>query len=339
MRDRKWLRTLLICMSSLTVLYFFTALVLIHCPEPEFSTPPFFSVSDADNELILNLLKQDYEYRDYRFKILDGVDLYARYYDTDTDVTVVLLHGIRENSYIYNTSCGMIRESAEAEIFALDLRGHGKSSGKRGDIDYIGQYEDDVADVIADIRTKKPGGKVILAGHSMGGGIALRYAIKYNPSNVDGYLLFAPHLGFNSPTVNPPKPEASSRGEPEFKLHALRLAGLFMLNIFGIDGFNSLPIAFFNEPSDSPESPPNEYSYRAFSSMAPTDYKAGLASVDKPLLVLIGNNDEPFYGAHFEPVVRENGNGEVILFEGLNHQNIMFDEKVIAVISAWMKKL
>ena len=338
MKDRKWLRVLIICLGILAALYFLTAIVLIYTPDPVFSVTPVFSADDAEAQGILKMLKQDYVYQEHTFTVRDGAGLFARQYAADSDTTILLLHGVAGDSFLLNTSCGMIREATDAEIFALDHRGHGKSPGKPGDIDYIGQYEDDVADVIAEIRARKPGGTLILAGHSMGGGIALRYAMKDGPSNVDGYLLFAPHLGFNSPTTYPP-PEMKSSGEPWFKLHTTRLIGLFMLNIFQIKGFNGLYVGFFNHPSDSPESPTREYTYRAFSSFSPTDYKTGLKSVDKPLLVLVGSNDESFYGDHFQPVVTENSNGEVILFDGLNHNNILFEDEVVTAASKWIKKL
>ncbi|MEE8400415.1 MAG: alpha/beta fold hydrolase, partial [Desulfobacterales bacterium] len=202
MKDRKWIRVLLICMGMLAVLYFSAAFVLINGPDPTFSETSVFSISSAENEGIVEMLKQDYEFQEHRFEARDGASLYARHYAADAGVTLLLLHGLSGNSYTFNTTCGKIRKAMDAEIYALDHRGHGESAGRRGDVDYIGQYEDDVADVIAKIRAAKPEGRLILAGHSMGGGIALRYAMKNNPSDVDGYLLFAPHLGFNSPTAD-----------------------------------------------------------------------------------------------------------------------------------------
>ncbi|MEE8397474.1 MAG: alpha/beta fold hydrolase, partial [Desulfobacterales bacterium] len=261
-----------------------------------------------------------------------GASLYARHYAADAGVTLLLLHGLSGNSYTFNTTCGKIRKAMDAEIYALDHRGHGKSDGRRGDVDYIGQYDDDVADAIAKIRAEKPEGRLILAGHSMGGGIALRYAMKNNPSDVDGYLLFAPHLGFNSPTAD----KGEAVGGP---IHLGRMVGLFMLNMFGIDGFNDLGIGFFGDPPDSPQSPVGVYTYRAFSSVAPTDYRSALAAVDKPLLVVVGSNDEAFSVEHFKPVIEENSNGQLLLFDGLGHNGIMYDDKVIAAVGEWIRKL
>ena len=41
------------------------------------------------------------------------------------------------------------------ETFAVDMRGHG-TSGTRGDIGYVGQLEDDLADFVAVLRKAVP---------------------------------------------------------------------------------------------------------------------------------------------------------------------------------------
>jgi alpha-beta hydrolase superfamily lysophospholipase len=56
---------------------------------------------------------------------------------------------------------------------ALDLRALGPSDGAPGDIDYVDQYVDDVAAIIAPIQKERPDCEIILAGHSMSGGIPL----------------------------------------------------------------------------------------------------------------------------------------------------------------------
>ena len=64
---------------------------------------------------------------------------------------------------------------AGVETYALDIRGHGVS-GTRGDIAYLGQLEDDLADFVAMVRKTSPAAPLTLIGHSAGGGFALRVA-------------------------------------------------------------------------------------------------------------------------------------------------------------------
>jgi len=340
MNGKKWLKVLLVCLSTLAAFYFVTVIILIKTPEPTFSATAVFSVSAAESDGIAEMLRQDYTYRARHFTARDGKQLYARHFPSDSDMTVLLLHGLGGSSYLFNTTCGMIREASGAEVLALDYRGHGESSGDRGDVDYTGQYEDDVADVVAAIRTERPGGKLVLAGHSMGGGIALRYALKKGASDVDAYLMFAPHLGFDSPTAFAVEPKTNaSTGEPPFKLHIPRLVGLFMLDIFGISAYHDSEVIYYNHPTGSPQSPISRYTYRAFANAAPTRHTVALAAVDRPMLVLVGSNDEAFAAEQFKPVVEPHSRGKVLLFQESGHEDIMYDERSIRAASEWIGKL
>ena len=243
----------------------------------------------------------------------DGAELHSQQLVEDSNTTIVFIHGVLSSSFLHNKSSGMLRTAGAAEVIAIDLRGHGQSSGKPGDIDYIGQYEDDIAEVIAEIRARKPDVKVILAGHSMGGGIALRYAMKDEMPSVDGYLLFAPKLGSNSPTERTEMTEETAK---VFKIHLPRIIGLILLNTSGIKSFNHLNVLFFNFP---PDFPIREYSFRAMAGMMPADYKVALEAVDKPLMAVIGSNDETLLAEHFEAAISEYSNGEVKIIKGENH--------------------
>ena len=59
-----------------------------------------------------------------------------------------------------------------ADVLAPDLCGHGPHANAGGDLDYIGQLEDDIADLI-DLYSRS-GQKIVLAGHCSGGGLAIR---------------------------------------------------------------------------------------------------------------------------------------------------------------------
>jgi len=111
------------------------------------------------------------------FTARDGVRLSARLLETGNSETLVLfLHGVLASSAKHTETARLLHETLGATVVSLDLRGHGLSEGTPGDVDRIGQYEDDVADVVATLRRERPGARVLLSGHSMGGGIALRYA-------------------------------------------------------------------------------------------------------------------------------------------------------------------
>ena len=84
-------------------------------------------------------------------------------------------------------------------VDALDMRGHG-DSGKRGQINYIGQLEDDIADFVKAVPHAGPS---TLLGFSSGGGFVLRFAASAQQTLFDRYVLLSPYLHYNAPTAKP----------------------------------------------------------------------------------------------------------------------------------------
>lgn len=332
MKTRKWLRWSVIGFGISAVIYFGAALVLTYWPEPEFTTDPEIALARALETT--GVQEEVYAYEEVRFTMRDGVELFGRRFAADSDTTVLFVHGVAGDSSGHNQTAGMIRAAGPVEVIALDLRGHGESGERLWDIDYIGQYEDDLADVIAEIRASNPAGRIILAGHSMGGGIALRYALLTDAPDVDAYLLFAPNLGVNSPTSRTESTEdADPELEPLLKINIPRLIGLSMLTTVRVTGLNGLPTMIFNLP---PESPARGYSFRAMATTGPDDHEESLAAASVPLLVLVGSDDEAFHGEQYEPVVAAHSDGEVVLVDGETHNSILRSEEAMESVREWL---
>jgi alpha-beta hydrolase superfamily lysophospholipase len=305
------------------------ALVLIHSPEPEFDNPP---ATTMDPQAFADLgFEQPNSFEEAFFEARDGETLFARYFPAVSNTTILLSHGVLGDSYLFNKMSGLLREATGAEIYALDIRGHGKSGGRPGDVNYIGQYEDDLADIVNHIKKAKPGHKIIIAGHSMGGGISLRYAMRNEFPEVDGFLLTAPTLGHNNPTM---RTEPSETGEPFMKLHIQRMIGLLMLNSVGNHEYDSLNVLFFNLPENSPVT---KYTHRSNMSNAPADYRDGLKAVNKPLLVIVGAEDEVMDAAKFETAIQQYSEGELLIVEGATHNGIRHSEEAMMKIKEWAK--
>jgi alpha-beta hydrolase superfamily lysophospholipase len=200
-------------------------------------------------------------------------------------------------------------------------------------VDSIGQYEDDVGDVIQQLRATRPGRRIVLAGHSMGGGISLRYALKPGLPDVDGYLLVAPYLGPDSPTTRLEETEASAAF---LQVHVPRTLGLWVLNGFGITAFNGLRTIFFNLPQ---EMPLRSYSYRASVSMAPSDCGLAFQAISQPLLVVVGSADEAFHADRYEATIRPHSAGEVVVIDGASHDGVLTDPRTLDAIRSWSAKL
>jgi alpha-beta hydrolase superfamily lysophospholipase len=87
-------------------------------------------------------------------------------------------------------------------VVAVDERGHG-ASGTRGDIGYLGELDDDLADLIVEIRKSYPNARLELISHSAGGGFALRIAGGPLDAQFERFVLLAPYLGRSAPTNRP----------------------------------------------------------------------------------------------------------------------------------------
>lgn len=317
----KFLRIVLIVTAVSIIIYFGAALVMIVWPAPTFAVGPFPAAG-----------RSAADFTPQQFTMRDGENLFARRFPAGSDLTILLLHGVTADSAAFNGSAQMLRQASGAEVIALDLRGHGQSGGQAGDVDYIGQYQDDVADVIAAIRREKPNGRLILAGHSMGGGIALQFAQLTDAPPVDGYLLFAPHLGTNAPTMPEQNPAAAEMAAAYSQLHVPRLIGLIMLNNVGIKALNHLDTLYFNLPDDVT----HVYSFGATANSSPQDYAAALTAVDAPLLVLVGSDDEAFVAGEYPTAVTKYSDGEVHIINGENHTNIVESTAAMAIFENWL---
>ena len=88
---------------------------------------------------------------------------------------VVLSHGFAEHARRYDHVAERFGESGLV-TYALDLRGHGRSEGKRVWLKQLSDYTDDFATLVGIAADEHPDLKRVVLGHSMGGGIVFAYA-------------------------------------------------------------------------------------------------------------------------------------------------------------------
>ena len=300
------------------------ALKLISYPAPNFQSPLV-----ADPKSLADMgFEQVYTSQPIKFRMRDGAKIHAQKYAFSSPKTVILIHGVLSSSYLFNKTAGLLRKSLEAEVIAIDLRGHGQSGGKAGDVANSNQYAEDLDDIIASIRVQKPDQKIILAGHSMGGGVILKHAETFPTTSIHGYVLFAPNLGGNSPTT----PQEIDPSNNFVKTHVVRGLGLYMLNQFNLYQYDSMKVVLYNLPEQMPI---RSYSYRSMKASAPQYYWKSLEAIQKPLLILVGSEDEAFIAAEYPPIIKAYSQGEVYIVEGTNHNGIRHHEKAMEKIHQW----
>ena len=113
---------------------------------------------------------------------------------------LLLVHGIAEHAGRYG-HVGTQLANAGIATHAYDQRGFGRSGGHRAYLDRWSQFHDDVEDRLAEVRSAAGGLPVVLYGHSMGGLIALGYALADPPRPLpDLLVLSAPAIDAVIPT-------------------------------------------------------------------------------------------------------------------------------------------
>lgn len=99
---------------------------------------------------------------------------------------VVICHGVNSHGgqYLWTAEQFVSRGLA---VYAVDLRGRGRSDGSRFYVDDISEYVSDVAAVIRLAKAREPGLRVFLLGHSAGGVVSCTYALD-NQSELAGLI-------------------------------------------------------------------------------------------------------------------------------------------------------
>jgi alpha-beta hydrolase superfamily lysophospholipase len=91
-------------------------------------------------------------------------------------LSLVTVHG-------FSAHCGLYRHVGAAlaargiAVTAFDCRGHGRSDGRRGHVEAFDDFVADLGEVVAWARQREPGLPWAVLGHSLGGTIALAFAL------------------------------------------------------------------------------------------------------------------------------------------------------------------
>ena len=99
---------------------------------------------------------------------------------------VAICHGVNSHSGEYLWT-GEQLQAAGFAVYALDLRGRGKSDGERFYVDDVAEYVSDVSMLIEIAKKREPGVPVYLLGHSAGGVVSCVYALE-NQDKIAGLI-------------------------------------------------------------------------------------------------------------------------------------------------------
>lgn len=275
---------------------------------------------------------QNFEARD---RALVGYRLYRSNKPTTTKLYLVHSEAWDELEFA-GLASGLANASA-ADVLTLDLRGHGENPVRRGDLNYEGQLEDDLADLIA--KTARPSDIVVVGGHSTGASVAARLATGPAGARVKGLVVIAPLFSQTFPGVQP------NFGGWLLPL-STRVLGLKIENTFGINWSDHEVAMQYAVPSSVSSGEygyavTSDYTWRLFRSMQLIrEDGADLENLKAPLLFVSGEDDQMLDGntakAAIQAIVQ---NGDYASVPGETHFSLANSDKTLAIIQNWLAKL
>ena len=150
----------------------------------------------------------------------DGTAILVRRWGTVTPpwAHVILVHGIAEHSGRYE-DVGDWLAAAGLGVTAYDQRGFGESGGRRAWIDRWSRNHDDLEERIREVRARAGDRPVVVYGHSLGGLLALGYAVADEPRSLpDALVLSAPALDTSVPAWKRTMARILDRAAPTMSL-------------------------------------------------------------------------------------------------------------------------
>ncbi|TCL09626.1 alpha-beta hydrolase superfamily lysophospholipase [Shimia isoporae] len=246
---------------------------------------------------------------------------------------LVLVHGSGWHGGQFDRIAGKL--ASRADVLTVNLRGHFNGPAPRGDVSYVGQLEDDLSDLISAYR--KDGQRVVLGGHSSGGGLVVRFAGGAHREQIDGAVLLAPFLKYDAPTTRP------NSGGWAYPL-TRRIIGLSMLNMVGIKALDHLTMMQFAMPEAVMQGPNAEqatlaYSWRLNKAFAPRNaYLEDVAALPEFLLIA-GSADESFVAEGYQPLMSEvTSLGRYHVVDGVGHLDIVDAPETAVLMGEFLER-
>lgn len=265
------------------------------------------------------------------FTSSDGLKIFFRFWEPRIrpHATVVINHGVNSHSGQYGWA-GEQLAAAGLAVYAIDMRGRGRSEGRRFRIDEIAEYTGDLDRLITIARERNPNVPLFLLGHSAGGVVASSYALDHQ-DKLDG--LICESFAFRVPAPN--------LALQLIKLISRVLPGLPVLKLKNKDFTRDPQVvaALNNDPLTRGEVQPAATVAALLT--ANQLLEAGFARIKLPVLIMHGTADKATLPGGSEQFQRSAGSADktLKLYEGYFHDllNDIGKEAVLADIVDWIE--
>jgi len=262
----------------------------------------------------------------------DGTRLaYRAWPKAGAKISFAVVHGLGEHSRRYERFAMAMARLGFA-TFAVDLRGHGKSAGRRGHIDSWSQWVDDAAAFIAHVEGAVEG-EVVPVGHSFGGPVVLSAVLARRLPHTTRFILSSPALRLKAkvPGWKVALGKMTTVLAPKLTLDNEVDAGTLSRIPEVVEAYRTDPLVH------------NKISSRLYAEWgrARTRILQRGAQIKLPFLILAGTDDRLVDPAGSEELHRLTASvSELRLLEGRYHEpfNDIDSEEVFAVIADWLSR-
>jgi acylglycerol lipase len=256
------------------------------------------------------------------FPSTNGATIFEQWWRPDGEARAVLAicHGYAEHSGRYAQVAADLNARGYV-VEALDLRGHGRSSGERVAVEHYDEHLDDLDGFLDRVRQRNPGKKVFLLGHSMGGGIVTSYVIARD-HGVDGLLLSGAAMLGPRPQPNPAQ---------QAQAPALLPASAISRDPVVVAAYENDPLVYRGVRSPKMM----EASRPAYERV-----QARMGEIALPLLIMHGTGDllVPYHGSEVLMERAASKDKTLKLYPGLYHEILNEPERdqVVADVVSWL---
>ena len=223
---------------------------------------------------------------------------------------VVLAHGYAEHSGRYDEVGRYLADRGFA-VHALDHHGHGRSEGTRAVIERFAQADADI-DALADrVRGESGLATVKLIGHSLGGSLALNYALDHQ-AKLSGLVLSGPAIGGRLPAIQRWLLATVSALAPR--------TGMIALDANAVSRDPAVVAAYISDPLVYRGKVPARTAYEMFHAIG--SYPARVRALQVPCLLMHGAKDSLVPARDAQPLFDAIGSEDktVRVWPGLFHE-------------------
>ena len=251
--------------------------------------------------------------KSYFIKSKDGSNLmyYSWLPNKKIKVAIGIIHGLGEHSSRYDDFAEYFCKKGYG-VYSIDLRGHGKSEGKRGHVNNFKKLIDDSEEMFINIRKENLNVPMVMFGHSLGGCIALNYLCENQSKEIDLAIISSPWL---KTVLEPPK----------FIIYIQKILVVLFpsftlnnrLDPYHLSKNTNKVKKYIKDPLVH-----NRISLKMFSevNMAIDKIENESEKINIPVLLLHGKKDNIISFKGTKKISKKINNSKLILYEGLYHE-------------------